>query len=258
MPFVDEQRPFESVCEYFGFPLKDGQGGRSAPVRKVLNNPDGGTVVVYFKLYGYGKFRRALSRMMKSSKSRREMGNLLYFHKLGIPACEPIAQGELRDRWGVLRNCLIITKEVTGSQQLDVFIDELEASDESAEVKSDLRRQIIISVATNLRLIHQHWFYHKDIKWRNVLVRRVGERGEKVEVFWIDCPSGFFDRTGGFRRKHGVIKDLCDLDQLACRNCSDEERWYFLSLYTGKVLGDPALIKLARQVVDYRIRKRGS
>ena len=258
MPFVDEQRPFESICEHFGFPLKNGQRVRSTPVRRELNDPDGGTVVVYFKLYGYGKFRRALSRMMKPSKSRCEMKNLQYFHKLGIPACKPIAQGEFRDRWGILRNCLLITEEVTGTQQLDVFINELEASDESAEVKADLRRQIITSLATNLRLIHQQRFYHKDFKWRNVLVRRAGERGETVEVFWIDCPSGYFDRTGGFRRKHGVIKDIADMDYLACRNCSDEERWYFLSVYTEKELGDPALIKFAGQVVDYRIRKKGS
>ena len=240
------------MSEYFGFPIEAGQRQRSQFVRKELNDPEVGSVTVYFKLYGYGKFRRTLSRFFKPARSRSEKNNLQFFRKLGIPACEPIAQGECRTAWGILTNCMLVTKEVARSQQLDVFIDELDASDEDQSVKESLRLQIIDSIATNVRKIHDHHFYHTDLKWRNVLVRRVGERGEKVEVFWIDCPNGYFDRTKFLRRKHGVIKDIATLDHVAHKRCTDEERLRFLSKYTGLDLDDPELKKFADEVLFYR------
>ncbi len=250
--FVDASRPFESASEYFGFPLDKGQLQRSQFVRKVLDDADGGTVTVYFKLYGYGKFRRALSRFFKPARSKTEKNNLQFFNKLGISACEPIAQGEYRTAWGLLTNCMIVTKEVAGSQQLDVFIDELDASDEDDAVKDKLRRQIIESIAKNLRKIHDEHFYHTDLKWRNILVRRIEGATDEVEVFWIDCPNGYFDRTRFLRRKHGVIKDIATLDHVAYKRCSDEERLHFLSVYSGYSLDDPELRKFADKVLHYR------
>jgi len=253
--FIDASRPFESASEYFGFPLEAERGHRSQFVRKVLHDSEGNTMAIYFKLYGYGNFRRALSRFLKPARSRSEKKNLQFFNKLGISACEPIAQGEYRAAWGLLYNCLLVTKEVTGSKQLDVFIDDLEASDEDKVVKDDLRLQIIKSIAGNLRKLHDHHFYHQDLKWRNVLVRRVGERGEKIEVFWIDCPNGYFDRTRFLCRKHGVIKDIATLDHVAWKRCSIKERLYFLSVYTGLAIKDAKLKKFADEVLSYRKRK---
>lgn len=255
LPPIDGSRPLHGICEHFGLTLGEGTNKRSRPVRKVLKDPDGSTMTVFLKLYGYGRLRRSLSRMAKPSRSCTEMRNLRFFRELGIPACEVIAQGEIRNRFGIIRNCLIITREIPGCRPLDVFIDELESSDEDIDIKADLRRQILISLVTNLRLIHQHGFYHKDLHWRNILVRRVGDRGENAELFWIDCPSGYFDRTGGLCRNHGVVRDLATLDHMACQKCSTEERLHFLSEYVGKAPDDPELVELGRQVVDYRKRK---
>ncbi|MBM1134890.1 hypothetical protein JO972_01310 [Verrucomicrobiaceae bacterium 5K15] len=255
MPFVDPQHPFESVSRFFGFELGRHQRRRSKFVRKELTKPDGSQVVVYFKLYGYRRLRRAFSRILKPTRSKNEFANLKFFQKLGIPVCVPMVQGEYRNAFGIPRNCMIITLEVTGASQLDHFIASLEESDEPSEVKADLRRQIIESIATNLRKIHDEHFYHDDLKWRNVLVRRVGEQGEKVEVFWIDCPNGYFDKTGGMRSQHGIVKDVATLDHLAWRNCSLEERLYFLSCYLGLEIDDPKLRDFADEVVEYRKKK---
>lgn len=253
MPFIDPRHPFESVSRFFGFELGRHQRRRSKFVRKELMRPDGSKVVVYFKLYGYRRLKRALSRIFKPTRSKSEFANLKFFHELGIPACVPMAQGEYRNFLGIARNCMIITEEVTGTTQLDHFISELEESNEPVEVKKDLRRKIIESIAGNLRKIHDRKFYHDDLKWRNVLVRRTGV--DKVEVFWIDCPNGYFDKTGGLRSQYGVIKDVATLDHLAWRNCPLDERMYFLSRYTGMDLDDPKLQEFADQVVDYRKRK---
>ena len=224
-------------------------------MRKVLKDEHGEELVVYFKLYGYGRFRRALSRFFKPARSKTEKKNLEFFSQLGIPACDPVAQGECRAGWGLLVNCLLITKEVTSTKQLGVFLSELEESDEDEELKLNLRRQIIESIAASLRKTHDRHFYHTDLKWRNVLVRRVGDKGEKIEVFWIDCPNGYFDKTRFLRRKHGVIKDIATLDHEAYKRCSEDERFYFLSVYSGFPLGDSELKKLADKVLFYRKQK---
>lgn len=254
MSFVDPERPFESLSEHFGLPLSKTQRRRSMVVRKELEDPAGGKVVVYFKLYGYRSTRRILKRLFKPTRSRGELTNLKFFRELGIPACEPIVQGEYRNGIGIARNCLLMTRELTGTEQLDVFIDQLALSEESESMKAMLRRQIIDSIAGSLRKIHARKFFHADLKWRNVLVRRVGEGGARVEVFWIDCPNGYFDRTGGFRCQHGKIKDLATMDYRAKDHCTREERLYFLSVYSGLSLEDPALKDLGEQVVDYRTR----
>lgn len=254
--FVDVSRPLESTAEYFGFPLEREQNQRSQFVCRELSAPDGDKVTVYFKLYGYGNFRRALSRFFKSARSKAEKKNLQFFNKLGIPACEPIAQGEVRTAWGLLTNCILVTREVTGSEQLDVFMDELDSSDEDQAVKDKMRHQIIESIATNLRKIHDEHFYHTDLKWRNILVRRVEEQGQKkVEVFWIDCPNGYIDWSRFIRRKHGVIKDIATLDHLAHKRCSDQERLHFLSVYSGFDLNSHELRDLAEKVLLYRKQK---
>ena len=93
--------------------------------------------------------KRALSRVFKSTRSKAEFRNLKFFHQLGIPACEPMVQGEYRNNLGIARNCMIITKEIPGTKQLNHFIRDLEAGDESQALKDSLRRQIIESVAKN-------------------------------------------------------------------------------------------------------------
>jgi len=253
--FVDTARPFESISEYFGFPLGKNQRRRSKVTCKELSGKDGEKVVVYFKLYGYRRLKRALSRIFKPTRSQSEIVNLQFFHQLGIPACEPILQGVYRNVFGVARNCMLITREVTGTQQLDDFMDCLEASSDSDEMKVDIRRQIVTSLAQNLRKIHDQKFYHDDFKWRNILVRRVGECRETAEVFWIDCPNGYFDRTGGLRGKLGKIKDLATLDYDARKRSSQDERLLFLSLYSGLEIRSTEFESLANQVVEYRKRK---
>jgi serine/threonine protein kinase len=253
LSFIDGEAPFKNTCEFFG--LRQGQTARSTVVRKELVDKNGEVVAVYFKLYGYRRLKRRVARLLKPTRSKSEFNNLKFFHELGIAVGTPMAQGESRDAFGMARNCLLITKEVVGSQQLDLFIEDLEAHESDEVLKNDLKRQITESLAGDLRKIHDRNFFHKDLKPRNVLVRRVGDRGERIEMFWIDCPSGYFDRTGGFRRKHGVIKDVATLDHFACKNYSDEERMYFISCYTGENLGDPKLAEFGRKVVEYRKRK---
>lgn len=252
LSFVDPERPFESLSEYFGFPLGKHQRRRSKVTRKELTGPEGQKVAVYFKLYGYRRLKRALSRMFKPTRSQSEIANLKFFHQLGISACEPIVQGVYRNAFGIARNCMLMTREVTGTMQLDDFIDALEASDTPTELKADIRRQILTCLARDLKKIHDRRFYHDDFKWRNILVRRTGASGETAEVFWIDCPNGYFDRTGGIRGKHGTIKDLATCDYDARKRATFEERMLFLSLYSGYDLDSPDLAALAEEVVAYR------
>ena len=78
--FVDVSRPLESTAEYFGFPLEREQNQRSQFVCRELSAPDGDKVTVYFKLYGYGNFRRALSRFL-SLRDRRQRRKICNFSR---------------------------------------------------------------------------------------------------------------------------------------------------------------------------------
>lgn len=250
--FIDPQRPFESVSEYFGFPLGRDQRRRSKVTRKLLRSDDGEEVGVFFKLYGYRRLRRALSRLLKPTRSQAEIVNLKFFHELGIPACEPLLQGVYLNAVGMPRNCMLITKEVKKAQQLDLFIQKLHASDQSNSAKKDMIYQILGSLAHNLRKIHQENFCHDDFKWRNILVRRAVQDASRIEVFWIDCPNGYFDKSERRYLSHGKIKDLAAMDYDAQKYLSRAERMIFLSMYSGYGEGSAQLDDLAEKVSRYR------
>lgn len=252
LTFVDSQRPFESISEYFGYPLGKHQRRRSKVARKELRLRDGETLVVYFKLYGYRRLRRALSRVFKPTRSQREIANLKFFHSIGIPACEPVLQGVYRNLFGIARNCMLITREVEGTRQLNDFMAELNGSSESEALKTEIRKRILEALADNLAKIHERGFYHDDFKWRNILVRRCDSSGPEVETFWIDCPNGYFDRLGGVRGRHGKIKDLATADYDARKLISSEDREFFLSRYSGLEAGSAELSALKEEVTAYR------
>ncbi|MEX2380894.1 MAG: hypothetical protein WD490_00775 [Opitutales bacterium] len=122
-----------------------------------------------------------------------------------------------------------------------------------------MRRTIIAQVACGARLIHDRNFFHQDLKWRNLLVFSRSE--DSPVVFWIDCPSGYFDPLGA-NRKRGRIKDLATMDTVARERCSLRERIYFLRSYLGGASASggrsdlPAReVELAREVDRYRRRR---
>jgi len=251
LSFSDSTRRFESISEFFGFPLGRDQRRRSKVARKELLDKKGHPVGVYFKLYGYRRLKRALSRIFKPTRSKSEITNLKLFHELGIPACTPILQGEYKNVLGIARNCMIITLEIPQAIQLNNFLDNLNSSNESETTRTSIKRQIMESLATNIRKIHDYQFYHDDLKWRNVLIQRLDPTSEKVHLFWIDCPNGYRDRTG-VRSKHGEIKDLATMDYDAKSRVSKRERLQFLELYSGHPPESTKFRQLLREVVAYR------
>lgn len=49
----------------------------------------------------------------------------------------------------------------------------------------DEGRKIIADIIRGLQFIHGHGFVHRDIKSENILVKKVGEKGNKVDLFII-------------------------------------------------------------------------
>lgn len=252
MSFVDERHPFESTSEFFGISLDSPQRTRSQVVHRVLEGGDGEKVPVFFKLYGYRALKRRLARIFKDGRAKAEFSNLSFFRSLGIPACEPMLWGEYRTSLGLLQNCMIVTREVPDTIQLDQYIEGLRDTDEPTELKQQIHRQIIGQIAVNLKKIHDQHFFHDDLKWRNILVRR---SGENAETFWIDCPSGYVDKTGGMRQKHGEVKDIATWEYLANRYFTAEEVMHFIKNYLGADASEQEAETLLSEVVAYRKRK---
>lgn len=203
---------------------------------------------VYVKIYDYN--RRPFQRLWRRGRSRREARNLEFFRQLGIEAPGVLAWGERRNIFGKMTKEFIITEMIAGAFMLEEFVMR-HCPDRSTGKFRRMRETIIDTLARWTCLIHEHGFFHEDLKWRNVLART--EEGG-VRLFWIDCPQGHFKRTG-FGRRRARLKDCATLDKVARRLCTPAERLRFVARYLGTEENDPCALAFAREVSAYRRRR---
>ena len=197
----------------------------------------GGAIDVFFKVYHHQ--RSGWAFWFRPSKARCEFENYAVFERLGIPSAERIAWGEERSFLGLLRRAFILTREVPQAMELDKF--------SKTNPPRAQRRRLIRELADLARRLHEAGFYHSDFVWRNVLVSL--EQPDRPRLFLIDCPRGFFARTGRERQR---LRDLASLDKAAVKLSSRPERLRFLLAYLGKSKLDDEARALARACLDYR------
>ena len=106
---------------------------------------------------------------------------MAFFQKLGIPGPVRVAYGETR-RWCGFNQGAIVMEEIKGVKDLETI-----ALDYPTQLQDkDWLWQVVRTVASYTRLLHQHQFIHVDLKWRNILV----EATQSPKVYFIDCPVG--------------------------------------------------------------------
>jgi tRNA A-37 threonylcarbamoyl transferase component Bud32 len=194
-------------------------------VREVEDS--GKSTQAYVKIYAHRK--HPLQRYLRKGRSQTEVRNLLFFRSLGISTPRVLAWGEKRNAIGRIVQEFIITEAVAATQQLDEFVPAY-CRDAGNAMHSSMRMQIAEQLGQWTRAMHDANFVHEDLKWRNVLARR-SETG--VELFWIDCPKGYFAKPGAtLERKK--LKDCATLDKIARIRCSKEERQTFIKAYLGQ------------------------
>ena len=157
----------------------------------------------------------------------------------GLPTADVIAYGARRSRLRLL-DAVLITRGIERTAPLDAF-----------QPAPDERRTLAALTAAAVARMHAHRFFHSDLEWRNILVRR-GPAG--IEAYIIDSSRGDRRRCWLLRR-HGRIRDLASLDRLARRRLTRTQRLRWLLAYLDSRRLDGAQRRLVWSVLRYSRRK---
>ena len=240
---LSQRCSFRSLVEHFGLGLQ-GLKMRSVVVEKVLEATGQPPLEVHFKIYAYKK--SLWHGLFRTPRARREIKHLQFFDTCGIPVPCVVGWGQKRRAWVKLDYEFLITVTVPGAMTLREFVQQCTPD-------ARLRNTLIWRLAEHLYTVHTHRFFHRDLKWRNLLV--VPKSEGEAEIYWIDCPSGYWDWSG-LRWRHGQIKDFATLDEVAKDLCSLKERLRFVQYYLGVPPGNRAIRKFAAAVDKYRRRRQ--
>ena len=202
-------------------------------------------VAVYFKRYVYNNKYRYL---LQQSRAANEVYCYRQLADIGIPTLKPLVLGEIRE-FGCLIAACIVTREVPDSLSLDEFARQHWCKLPQAE-RSRVYREISTEIIRQLQRAHRNNFFHFDLKWRNILVRR--DADGHYHCSWIDCPRGRYMRL---RPGRGQVVDLSSLARLSLSYLSRTRRLRFIYDY----LGEKASRKQARSLfmkVDRHLSRR--
>jgi len=226
-----------------------GQVGPTATVEvhpHEITLPDDSRLSAFAKHYTYTS--PSWRFVGRPSKALCEYRNYAIFKSLGVPCADRIACGEWRDRLGRLRGALIVTRAIPEARTLVDFWKTRcpsRASTSARHLRGSLRRQLAVMT----RRIHDAGFFHHDLVWRNVLV--TWQPPAEPQLWWIDCPRGYF-RRWPLGRRRAQLKDLASLDKHAVRHASRGERLVFVREYLGRSRLEPEAKRLIRDTLAYR------
>ena len=211
--------------------------------------------VYYVKTFkGSGNWLRY---WLGSSRYQRELRNLQYFSQLGLSTPNLIAYGH-ESRLGLWKNAVLVTLEVRGAADLEQWLRSGKMYCEGVTAARKVLRKLALAVRT----LHADSFYHKDLKTRNILLRRnapaatgaTGATGTEPELFFFDCPSGH--RSLPFMRWRGRVRDLAHLEEGLRGHLRKVDLLYLFKVYRGcdKLSGEDKA--LARAALCYYSQRR--
>jgi len=193
----------------------------------------GEALSIYIKRYHYPRWRHRIRGMfrgtlLKKSRARSEYHALRLMRRLGIQAVRPVAYGERRVA-GFVRSCFLITETVPDAMPLSAFIQKF--GDHRASPRSvQIRREILTSLARQVRHMHDAGFVHRDLFWRNVLIRCLP--GDRFEFYFLDASVGRWIRMRR-RRDESIVADIAAMGAAAPHFCSRADQLRFLIEYLG-------------------------
>lgn len=193
--------------------------------------PADGSSALYIKRYHYPKWRHRVRAMFrgtffKQSRARSEFRTLSLMRQLGIQAVRPVAFGERRIGHFV-RSCFLITEGVPDCMALSSFIKQFGEHRGSAKAIR-LRREILSALARQIRHMHDAGFVHRELFWRNVLIRALPD--DRFEFYFVDASVGRRIRLAP-RRHESIVGDLAALGAVAPHFCSKADQLRFLLEY---------------------------
>ncbi|HRW52930.1 MAG TPA: lipopolysaccharide kinase InaA family protein, partial [Phycisphaerae bacterium] len=172
--------------------------------------------------------------LFRRSRARSEYHALRLMRRLGIQAVRPVAFGERRILFFV-RSCFLITESVPDAMPLSAFIQKFGAH-RGTPRSIEIRREILVSLARQVRHMHDAGFVHRDLFWRNVLIRCLP--GDRFEFYFLDASVGRWIRMRR-RRDDSIVADLAAMGAAAPHFCSKADQLRFLLEYLGVKTLDP-------------------
>ena len=163
---------------------------------------------------------------INATRARSEYRALRQMRQLGIHAVRPIAFGERRTCHFV-RSCFIITEAVPEAMPLSSFIKTFSNHRQSPQAIR-ARREVLTSLARQVRHMHEAGFVHRDLFWRNVLIRFLPDNG--FEFYFLDVSVGKRIRMPQ-RRQENIVRDIAAMAALAPDFCSKADQLRFLLEY---------------------------
>lgn len=224
------------------------EGGLQVSASKTTNCfrivlDDGGAV--YFKRYVYARSKPQFYYPMPSKAAVENFG-YQQLRTIRIPTLDVLAVGELRC-FGALRAACIVTREIPDSTNLEEFAASWFGlpEPEFSRVYNEISEQIL----QQARTAHQHHFYHRDLKWRNIVIQETA--GGYLPV-WIDCPKA---RYMPVRRRRGRLIDLAGLARLAISYLKVRDQLRALRTYLDGEYTPGDAKRLYRDIEHYLSRR---
>lgn len=229
---------------------------RSPMERITLDSRSGVSTLALQSVYYVKTFKGPGSRLRHwfgTSRYQRELRNLRYFNKMGLGTPPLVAYGHATNL-SVLEKAVIVTAEVEHATDMDKTI---EAGALYSEGVAGVRK-IFDQLARAVRLLHGQGFYHKDLKTRNILLRRnyptsSGGATIEPELFFFDCPSGHHPPRFMFRR--GMVRDLAHLEEGMRGHIRKVDLLYLYKQYRGCDKLSSEDKALARDVLSYHAQR---
>ncbi|MEM7193536.1 MAG: lipopolysaccharide kinase InaA family protein [Pseudomonadota bacterium] len=175
--------------------------------------------VVYFKRYSVAPGGK--NYLMRPSRGACEWAGLHALDRAGLPVPKLVAFGEDRSL-GRLTGAYIVTAEIEGAVNLEEY-----AIRHWYGLTAQHKRQVFYKIRDQVfnlvKKSHQSHLYHRDLFWRNILIRC---SGDDYELWFIDCPRLLRTRL---RAGHSRMTDLSCLARASLSFINRSERFRALT-----------------------------
>jgi tRNA A-37 threonylcarbamoyl transferase component Bud32 len=200
------------------------------------------------KRYFYPRWRNRMrgafrGTLLGAHRGVAEARALCLLRSRGVAAVRPVAYG-CRRRFGFVTACFLITEEVPNAQNLTTFASHLGRGSSLPGLK---RRELVTSLAEQVRDMHAAGLVHGQLFWRNIVVR-LGAL-QTPEFFFLDAAPRRSLARCSF--SEAVRRDLACVAVSAAPFTNSAERVRFLRAYQQADRHRQRARALANQVDKY-------
>ncbi len=192
---------------------------------------------VFLKRYNVKGSVHTIKNIFRTSRASR-VWQMSYGAELrDLPMPEPLAFIEERKKGRVLGRSYIISEFIDGAPRLSDL-----ALDEDCKPTGSFSG-LLFDIGRELRRMHILGWYHGDLKWNNILIKKVSGR-PKPDIFFLDIDgSSISTELSSLEIKKDLERFITEIDKFGL---SQKEKDGFLAGYKSYLLG----IRPTKALVD--------